>query len=377
LIAPNFSLEVRGMARMFGTSEQQLIDAEIDQASTRIIVVAALLAFVSIINICIIRFGKMTFNDYVCQVLFIVSFLFTMGLSIHQYYRPRLAHERIIVGMIHDVLVTTTFLLFSREKFASFLFIYPWISIGHGFRFGERYLFIASLFTSFGMLILFKVSTYWSAMVPSGLDIGLIFVLVASYTGYLLRDLSQIKEVLKQLATRDPLTGLANRRIIEDQLPHMVAVHQEQNLSMGMIYFDLDGFKPVNDILGHDNGDQLLKQIATMIKKSVRSDDIVARVGGDEFVVVLNRIENEKALATRGRQILTLIESIKSLNGKKIEISASLGCLLIGAKTPKELSSSQKLIREADRLMYASKKSGRGVLSLARTEDLWTVQAAA
>jgi diguanylate cyclase (GGDEF)-like protein len=157
----------------------------------------------------------------------------------------------------------------------------------------------------------------------------------------------------------------------------MVAVHQEQNLSMGMIYFDLDGFKPVNDILGHDNGDQLLKQIATMIKKSVRSDDIVARVGGDEFVVVLNRIENEKALATRGRQILTLIESIKSLNGKKIEISASLGCLLIGAKTPKELSSSQKLIREADRLMYASKKSGRGVLSLARTEDLWTVQAAA
>lgn len=374
--APNLFSEVGGMARMFGTSEQQLIDAELDQASTRIIVVAALLAFVSIVNICIIRFGKLSFNDYVCQILFIVSFFFTMGLSIHQYFRPRLAHERIIVGMIHDVLVTTTFLLFSREKFASFLFIYPWISIGHGFRFGERYLFIASLFTSFGMLILFKVSSYWSSMVPSGLDIGLIFVLVASYTGYLLRDLSQIKEVLKQLATRDPLTGLANRRIIEDQLPHMVAVHQEQNLSMGMIYFDLDGFKPVNDTLGHDNGDLLLKQIASMIKKAVRSDDIVARVGGDEFVVVLNRIENEKALATRGRQILTLIESIKTLNGKKIEISASLGCLLIGAKTPKELSSSQKLIREADRLMYASKKSGRGVLSLARTEDLWTVQAA-
>ncbi|CAN5577096.1 hypothetical protein BH10BDE1_BH10BDE1_33080 [soil metagenome] len=364
------------MGRMFGTSEQQLIDAELDQASTRIIVVAALLAFVSIINICIIRFGKLTFNDYVCQGLFVVSFLFTIGLSIHQYFHPRLAHERIIVGMVHDVLVTTTFLLFSREKFASFLFIYPWISIGHGFRFGERYLFIASLFTSFGMLILFKVSDYWGALVPSGLDIGLIFVLVASYTGYLLRDLSAIKEVLKQLATRDPLTGLANRRIIEDQLPHMVATHQEQNMSMGMIYFDLDGFKPVNDNLGHENGDLLLKQIATMIKKAVRSDDIVARVGGDEFVVVLNRIQNEKALADRGRQILGLIESIKHLNGKKIEISASLGCLLIGAKTPKELSSSQKLIREADRLMYASKKSGRGVLSLAKTEDLWTVAAA-
>lgn len=365
------------MARMFGNSEQQLIDAEIDQISTRIIVVATLLAFVSLINIGIIRFDRLTFDDYVCQALFVGSFLFTVGLSIHQYYKPRLAHERIIVGMIHDVIVTTTFLLFSREKFASFLFIYPWISIGHGFRFGERYLFVASLFTSVGMLILFKASPYWGSMVPSGLDMGLIFVLVASYTGFLLRDLSAIKEVLKQLATRDPLTGLANRRIIEDQLPHMVAVHQEQNMSMGMIYFDLDGFKPVNDNLGHDKGDLLLKQIATLVKKAVRSDDIVARIGGDEFVVVLNRIENEKALANRGRQILGLIESIKHINGAQIEISASLGCLLIGARTPKELSSSQKLIREADRLMYASKKSGRGVLSIARTEDLWTVQAAA
>lgn len=365
------------MGRMFRTSEQELIDAELDQSSTRLIVVAILLAFVSIINMCILRFGKLNFNDMVCQGLFVVSFLFTIGLSLHQYYHPRLAHERIIVGMVHDVLVTTTFLLFSREKFASFLFMYPWISIGHGFRFGERYLFIASLFTSFGMLILFKVSSYWSSLVPSGLDIGLIFVLVASYTGYLLRDLSQIKEVLKQLATRDPLTGLVNRRIIEDQLPHMVAEHQAGNMSMGMIYFDLDGFKPVNDILGHEKGDALLKQIAGLVKKSVRAGDIVARVGGDEFVVVLNRIESEKDLASRGREILTKIESIKTLAGERIDISASLGCLLIGAKTPKELSSSQKLIREADRLMYASKKSGRGVLSLARTEDLWTTSAAA
>lgn len=364
------------MGRMFGTSEQQLIDAELDQASTRLIVVSILLAFVSLVNICIIRYGKLTFNDMACQGLFIVSFFFTIGLSIHQYFHPRLAHERIIVGLVHDVLVTTTFLLVSREKFASFLFMYPWISIGHGFRFGERYLFVASLFTSFGMLILFKASVYWASMVPSGLDLGLIFVLVASYTGYLLRDLSQIKEVLKQLATRDPLTGLVNRRIIEDQLPHLVTQHQSENLAVGLIYFDLDGFKPINDILGHDVGDVLLKQIAAIVKKAVRSDDIVARVGGDEFVVVLNRIESEKDLATRGRQILGRIESIKLLNGNKIDISASLGCLLIGAKTPKELNSSQSFIREADRLMYASKKSGRGILSLAKAEDVMSTFAA-
>jgi diguanylate cyclase (GGDEF)-like protein len=362
---------------MFGNSEQQLIDAELDQASTRLIVVSILLAFVSIANIFIIRFGKLTFNDIICQSLFVVSFLFTLGLSAHQYFNPRMAHERIIVGLIHDVLVTTTFLLFSREKYASLLFMYPWISIGHGFRFGERYLFIASLFTSFGMLLLFKLGDYWANLAPSGLDMGLIFVLVASYTGYLLRDLAAIKEVLKQLATRDPLTGLVNRRVIEDQLPSMITDHQASNMSMGLIYFDLDGFKPVNDNLGHDTGDALLKQIASTVRKSVRSDDIVARVGGDEFVVVLNRIENEKDLINRGKQILLKIEAIKSVNGKPVDVSASLGCLLVGARTPKELASSQKLIREADRLMYASKKSGRGVLSLAKTEDLWTLTAAA
>lgn len=365
------------MRHIFGTSEQQLIDAEIDQSSTRLIVVSILLGFVSIANICIIRFDKLMFNDIICQGLFVVSFLFTIGLSLHQYYHPRLAHERVIVGMIHDVLVTTTFLLFSREKFTSLLFLYPWISIGHGFRFGEKYLFVASLFTSVGMLILFNVSRYWASVVPSGFDIGLMFVLVASYTGYLLRDLSMVKETLKQLATRDPLTGLSNRRIVEEMLPQMVAAHQAENQALGMIYFDLDGFKPVNDNLGHDRGDKLLKQIAGVVRKAVRSDDLVARVGGDEFVVILNNIESERDLATRGRDLLSKIEAIKTLEGRTIDISASLGCLLIGAKTPKELSSSQKLIREADKLMYASKKSGRGVLSLAKTEDMWSVSAAA
>ncbi len=358
------------MSRMFGNNEQQLIDAELDQASTRLIVVSILLAFVSVANIFIIRFGKLTLNDIICQALFVISFLFTLGLSLHQYFHPRQAHERIVVGLIHDVLVTTTFLLFSREKYASLLFIYPCISIGHGFRFGERYLFIASLFTSFGMLILFKCGAYWANLAPSGLDMGLIFILVASYTGYLLRDLAAIKEVLKNLATRDPLTGLVNRRIVEDQLPHMVAEHQAGSMSMGLIYFDLDGFKPINDNLGHDTGDALLKQIGATVKKSVRSDDIVARVGGDEFVVILNRIENEKDLINRGRQILLKIEAIKIVNNKPIDISASLGCLLVGSRTPKELASAQKLIREADRLMYASKKSGRGVLSVAKTDDL-------
>lgn len=365
------------MRQLFGTKEQQLIEAEGDQESTRLIVVSVLLAFVSIVNICLIRFDKLTTADIICQVLFVTSFVMTVGLNIHHLLVPKLAHERIVLGLIHDVTVTTLFLIFSREKFASLLFMYPWISIGHGFRFGEKYLFVASLFTSFALLMLFKLSPYWGSLVPTGFDIGMIFVLVASYTGYLLRDLSEIKEKLKALATRDPLTGLANRRIIEDQLPILVDENRADSQPLGLIYFDLDGFKPVNDKLGHETGDHLLKQVALTIKKNVRSDDIVARVGGDEFLVVLRQIGSENDLAARGRAILKAIESIKNLNGKPVDISASLGCLLVGCRTPKEWTSSQKLIREADRLMYASKQSGRGTLSLAKTDDIWTMSGTA
>lgn len=366
-----------GRQQLFGSSEQQLIEAEKDQGATRLIVVSIMLAFVSVANIFIIKFDRLLTADIICQVLFVSSFLITAGLSIHSYFIPRFAHERIVVGLVHDVLVTTAFLFFSREKFASLLFIYPWISIGHGFRFGESYLFVASLFTSFGMLILFKVSPYWSTIVPSGFDIALIFVLVASYTGYLLRDLKAVKEVLKMLATRDPLTGLANRRIVEDQLPLLIEANRADNKAMGIVYFDLDGFKPVNDKLGHEFGDVLLKQVALQLRRTSRPEDIIARVGGDEFVVILKKLKDEEELKTRSRAILAAIQGITQLNGNKIDVSASLGCLYVGTRTPKELQSGQKLIREADRLMYTSKRAGRGVLSMAKTEDLWTIREAA
>lgn len=366
-----------GRLQLFGNSEQQLVEAEKDQGATRLIVVSLMLAFVSIANIFFIKFDRLLPADIICQTIFVVSFLFTLGLNLHSYFIPRFAHERVVIGLIHDVAVTTAFLFFSREKFASLLFVYPWISIGHGFRFGESYLFIASLFTSFGMLMLFKLSPYWSTSVPSGFDIALIFVLVASYTGYLLRDLKAVKEVLKMLATRDPLTGLANRRIVEDQLPMMLENNRAANKAMGIVYFDLDGFKPVNDQLGHEVGDLLLKHVAHQLKKISNPEDVVARVGGDEFVVILKKIKDEEELKVRSRNILAAIQSIKQLNGNKIDVSASLGCLYVGTKTPKELQSGQKLIREADRLMYTSKRAGRGVLSMAKTEDLWTIREAA
>lgn len=363
--------------QLFGNSEQQLVEAEKDQGTTRLIVVSLMLAFVSIANIAFIKFDRLLPADIICQTVFVVSFLFTLGLNLHSYFVPRFAHERVVIGLIHDVVVTTAFLFFSREKFASLLFIYPWISIGHGFRFGESYLFIASLFTSFGMLMLFKLSPYWSTSVPSGFDIALIFVLVASYTGYLLRDLKAVKEVLKMLATRDPLTGLANRRLVEDQLPMMLENNRADNKAMGIVYFDLDGFKPVNDQLGHEAGDVLLKHVAHQLKKISKPEDVVARVGGDEFVVILKKVKDEEELKVRSRNILAAIQSIKQLNGHKVDVSASLGCLYVGTKTPKELQSGQRLIREADRLMYTSKRAGRGILSMAKTEDLWTIREAA
>jgi hypothetical protein len=105
-----------GQLQLFGNSEQQLVEAEKDQGATRLIVISLMLAFVSIANIFIIKFDRLLPADIICQTIFVVSFLFTLGLNIHSYFVPRFAHERVVIGLIHDVAVTTAFLIFLSRK---------------------------------------------------------------------------------------------------------------------------------------------------------------------------------------------------------------------------------------------------------------------
>ena len=354
------------MGLLLGSREQQIEQSEAKQTVFRLVIVSVALAFVSVLNIWAIKFDKLSHDDILCQAVMVLSWLFCLTMLILRRFQRDSSQFRIVVGLVHDVTVTTLFLIFFKEKMAFFLFLYLWITIGHGFRFGEKYLMIAALFTSLGLLALFKLNPVWGKLAPISFDLGVIFVLVASYTGYLLRELKIARDKIESIATRDPLTGLSNRRIVEDRLPLILQATRDKQQTMGVIFFDLDGFKPINDRLGHETGDRLLKLVAETAQSCVRSTDIVARMGGDEFLVVLKGIESESSLKERAKALLHSIQSIQHVKGKSVKISASLGCVFIGTNSPLDKNTSQRVLREADRLMYVSKRSSKAGLENAR-----------
>lgn len=167
----------------------------------------------------------------------------------------------------------------------------------------------------------------------------------------LLGEFARRTEQLESLAVTDPLTGLLNRRGFEREMERALATARRYRDIGVLIYVDLDGFKPINDSLGHAAGDEVLKRVAQILVENVRDSDRVARVGGDEFVVLLTRTERDGGLA-RAETLDSLINSaLVSWGGRMIPIRASFGFQLYGAD-----DDSETLLSRADEAMYAVKK---------------------
>lgn len=157
---------------------------------------------------------------------------------------------------------------------------------------------------------------------------------------------------LQQAANEDKLTGLCNRRLFTDRLQSGLA-SAPSGQSRVVLYLDLDGFKPVNDLLGHDAGDAMLREVARRLKRAVRSGDTVARLGGDEFAILMNdtaTIENAEALAQR---VLAAFKEPFNYEGHAVAIGTSIG-IATGSQD------ANGLMRSADGAMYRAKRAGRG-----------------
>jgi len=149
---------------------------------------------------------------------------------------------------------------------------------------------------------------------------------------------------------------LPNRTLFRDRVEQELAVSHRQNLRFALIFLDLDRFKAVNDQLGHDAGDELLRQVATRLCASVRESDTVARLGGDEFITLLRGIlQPEDAELIARNMVMTLAASF-NLSGAEVEIGASIGIALY----PEHGRDFDTLVKCADQAMYHAKHSGRG-----------------
>ncbi|MDC0662627.1 bifunctional diguanylate cyclase/phosphodiesterase [Marinobacter sp. SS21] len=173
-----------------------------------------------------------------------------------------------------------------------------------------------------------------------------------------LRDLTQLKAAqseLHRLAFYDPLTGLANRQLFRDRLTHVVRRCKRTEEPAALMFLDLDGFKRINDTLGHDAGDELLQQVARWLTGCVREEDSVARMGGDEFVVLLSRISGPDAVAKVAETILRRLCQRVRLNEHEIGVTVSIGITMI----PHDSEDPGVLMKYADLAMYRAKECGR------------------
>ncbi|MGE7665198.1 diguanylate cyclase domain-containing protein [Ureibacillus composti] len=166
-------------------------------------------------------------------------------------------------------------------------------------------------------------------------------------------------EHVKRLAYQDELTGLPNRRAIMDQLTQLLKTSEKNELNFGVMFIDLDGFKQVNDSFGHDGGDILLKQVSEYFKRCVEGKGTVARVGGDEFLVILNQIGNDEHIKV-AEKMMESLSSPMIIFGKKARVTPSIGIALY----PQHGHEVRELIRNADVAMYQAKQRGKNNFQL-------------
>jgi diguanylate cyclase (GGDEF)-like protein/PAS domain S-box-containing protein len=160
---------------------------------------------------------------------------------------------------------------------------------------------------------------------------------------------------LRELANSDPLTGLLNRNLLYDRAAQALSQCRRNQCRAAFLFIDLDGFKPINDQLGHAAGDMVLRQVAGRLKQCVRESDTVARFGGDEFVLLLQSISSREAVAELAQKVLDTIASDIVVAGEPCQVGASIGISLY----PEDGESIETLLNAADQAMYRAKEAGR------------------
>lgn len=156
----------------------------------------------------------------------------------------------------------------------------------------------------------------------------------------------------------DFLTGLPNRKMLADELKKSIGSGDQTGSNVALVFLDLDHFKEVNDVLGHHAGDQLLQEVARRISRSVRRGDIVGRMGGDEFMVIINRASTKEMVEAVCGRILASLEEPFTIESDQVAVTASLGITLF----PDDATDLTELFKNADMAMYAAKGKGRNQL---------------
>jgi len=202
---------------------------------------------------------------------------------------------------------------------------------------------------------------FWGhlSMTPVKDDAGYIRAIIA-----IVQDINErklLEDKLESMAHYDALTALPNRALFFDRLSQAISQTRRSQGQFALMFVDLDGFKAVNDTFGHDTGDALLKAVAEHLLECVRESDTVARMGGDEFTIILRAIRGAQDASSVAEKILATLAAPYHLLGHECRIGASLGIVLY----PQHGSNAEELLNQADNAMYAVKKAGKNAYRFA------------
>jgi len=181
---------------------------------------------------------------------------------------------------------------------------------------------------------------------------------LANYIGIfsLLSEHKSTAARLRELASSDPLTGLTNRNLLYDRAGQALVHSHRTGSKIAFLFLDLDAFKPINDALGHAAGDQVLKEVANRLKGCVRESDTVARVGGDEFMVLLTELKTKDEAASIAEKITRTLSRVIHVGAEQCYVGVSIGISIY----PDDGNSVEALVQQADQAMYQAKESGKG-----------------
>jgi diguanylate cyclase (GGDEF)-like protein len=165
----------------------------------------------------------------------------------------------------------------------------------------------------------------------------------------------RFQELLAHQAYHDGLTGLANRSLLNTRLHQAISRARRQSRGVALLYLDLDGFKPVNDREGHEVGDELLVAVGQRLSSIVRAEDTVARIGGDEFAILMEDVDDPVSARQAAERVVGEVAQPVVVRGREVTVGVSVGI----AFSPRGEDDGESMLRDADLAMYRAKDAGK------------------
>jgi len=217
--------------------------------------------------------------------------------------------------------------------------------------------------------LLMRSPLHWISYLSVPMYVALLFVF--SFSKYnsafsdVVEELEREKNKVTYLAEHDQLTNLPNMRVMQHRGSQVITSAKRRGIKVALLFIDLDGFKSVNDTFGHDAGDFILHEVAQILTSSIREEDVAARIGGDEFVVLLNGVTHHRDVASIAQTLIDKISTPFFYDNQTLNIGASIGIALF----PDHGDELSQLRAQADNAMYEVKRSGKNNYVFAQTTN--------